>query len=102
MNLDDDPIAEISKVIRSRKKLETQVRGDFQSQPLLVAMTLRSAAFLLYAFPCDRIYPWPHPGVLACGLVGAAGRGGVARRRAADMVHAHLAVRRGLAGQYRA
>jgi len=31
MNLDDDPIAEISKVIRSRKKLETQDRGDFQS-----------------------------------------------------------------------
>ena len=31
MNLDDDPIAEIYKAIRSRKKLETQVRGDFQS-----------------------------------------------------------------------
>lgn len=31
MNLDDDPIAEISKVIRSGKKLETLVRGDFQS-----------------------------------------------------------------------
>ena len=31
MNLDDDPIAEISKVIRSRGKLETQVLGDFQS-----------------------------------------------------------------------
>ena len=31
MNLDDDPIAEISKAIRPRKKLETQVRGDFQS-----------------------------------------------------------------------
>jgi hypothetical protein len=32
MNLADDPIAEITKVIRSRKKLETQVRGDFQSE----------------------------------------------------------------------
>ena len=31
MNLDDDPIAETSKAIRSRKKLGTQVRGDFQS-----------------------------------------------------------------------
>jgi len=31
MNLDDDPITEISKAIRPRKKLETQVRGDFQS-----------------------------------------------------------------------
>jgi len=31
MNLDDDPIAEISKAIRPRKKLEPQVRGDFQS-----------------------------------------------------------------------
>ena len=46
MNLDDDPIAEISKVIYSRKKLGTRVRGDFQVQAELVAMTLRSAAFL--------------------------------------------------------
>jgi hypothetical protein len=43
MNLDDDPIAEISKVIRSRKKLETQVRGDFQSSlPVLNVLSHQS------------------------------------------------------------
>jgi len=35
MNLDDDPIAEISKVIRSRKKLETLVRGFQSALPVL-------------------------------------------------------------------
>ena len=41
-NLDDDPVVEISKVIRSRTKLETQVRGDFQSAlPVLKDMPER-------------------------------------------------------------